>query len=680
MFERVRSFFNRPVTDAEARTNVTTVQAFLRGFDLPGAGGTSDPYSHITVFRAINIIGNSLASVEYKLTKGKTAIESGPMYDLQQNPNFLMDWTEFIHTNNVNLHVSGNAFVYIDESDSKGIPIALLPLPSSMVKPWRGKDLYDLKGWDIKVSQTKTVRIPVESMIHIKYASNPNDPIMGMSPVTVAGPAIESDNDAEKYNNSMLGSGGVPPGILMYKGPGKFDEEMKEEIRQSWARTYGGPKNSSRIAVINQEWAWQNTGAVSVQDMALLETRKWNLLQICRALNVPPMYLFEESGTNQTESGKKVTRRLFMEETIIPIGRKFEGAMDKFYARYAPGLRGKYLFHKSEAMRDDLQMKATILLDMVKAGVSLNDAIVFLELDVNRQAWGDEWFIPMNMTTAQDVVDGTVKVPERPAGESGGSVGQGSDQLQIEGAVDNGSGSSAPKKKAASLEGRWELEAEAVERVIEKYQGRLGKVVMVFRSNVLGALKDSDPDALGEQISPENLGETVMPALIESYLAGTGESQIAREQLLHAAALFADSRYGSIVEFGNYLRSIVPMVVKQARLDPSDDLRDVKDVRQLFNRLSRRVSIVIRSNAFLANNVARYRALNGTFVNLQWLCSPGHECEHSELNEEIVPVGTVFSNGQKYPGESGSDANCDCIIIRFDGKALETPRLSYSPN
>jgi hypothetical protein len=411
--------------------------------------------------------------------------------------------------------------------------------------------------------------------------------------------------------------------------------------------------------VINQEWAWQNTGAVSMQDMALLETRQWNLRQICRALNVHPMFLFEEESSNQTESGKKVTRRQFMEGTVIPMGKKFEGAFDKFYRRYSRSLRGRFLFHKTEALRDDLETKATILSTLVKSGVSLNDALAFLELDIERQIWGDDYFLPMNMTTAQDVVDGTVKVPERP-GQSAIDVSH------VDDTIDNGAGNTTKKQIAmtSALMSRWSMEAEAIDDLVEKHKGKVGKTIMNFRSSVLKSMSRGDGDII-EGVGGTDLAESMMPIVIESYVTGLGCEMGDREAVL-AAANYSNSRFAPLTEFGSYLRVSIPKMVNEARLsgEPGDDSRVI---RQFFNRLSRRVSVVLRLEAFRAANHARYSVLRGT--EIMWLCSPHTGCGHASVEGEVVTAGHEFSNGMKHPAE-GAGAGCECLIADQGRKHL----------
>lgn len=395
-------------------TDTTLVQRFLRGDDItqPLDISVQDPYSQsIAVYRCANIVASAAARIPYVVKSGSRVVNTGEAVNRINKPNNLMTWSEFLSDVIVSLQLYGNAMILIDDDDSTKTPRALLPIPPSMIRPIRGAKLYQLDGWEIFASGKTTARFSVDDIIHIKYAPHPVDRVLGIGPMEVARLIIDTDYAASLYNKSMLRSGGLPAGLLRYTGPGKISEEMKEEVRQAWARTYGGANSGSRVAVVNSDWTWQQMSS-TVRDMDFVNGRAWNLRDIARAFNVPLIYLNELEKTGMGEAGVTLYRRLFYEENIVPLCNKLGQAFnEKLWSKRYKNTRVNYDFSNVEALREDFNRKLDAAKILFNIGFSPNSINSRLELGMEEMPWGDSALVPVNMVPWMDVVNHDVHLP-----------------------------------------------------------------------------------------------------------------------------------------------------------------------------------------------------------------------------------------------------------------------------
>jgi len=608
MFERVKRVLginqreSRNGFDFESRgTNAAIVQAFLRGEDIPDATHfglrMNDPYCQsVSVFRCVNVISSTLSQVPVSLKrKGKDI--SGPYRDLFYKPNKLMNLEEMIEAIIVQMLTHGNAFLFIDDPDSRGIPRALFPLPPHCISPKRGKKSYHLDSWLMESGPKEAIEIPTDRIVHFKYASHPNDPIVGVGPLVSGMLAIETDNLAAVYNRSMLRNGGMPSGILSYKGVGRLTEEMKEEIRHNWYKTYGGPRNASRLAVTNADWSWQQTGA-SQKDMDFIEARRWNMSDISRAFNVPLLYLNEES--NFGAQAVRVQRKVFYEDNLIPLARKLG---NKFTEGVLGGenKNGTFSFDFSDVaiLRDDYDARVDAGVKLAKMGFSINQINENLGLGMKAEPWGDDHMVPINMVPVQDVVDHEVIVP------SGGYGSQSLEEKDPATKEDEGTSLEIEEKEAAQhipqkLRNGFYRSFQSPSGLSERCNNRLRRKLLGLRSRVLSAINPEgiDFDGIDEAVSELDIAEEIMPFLLGAYVEGAkfgivekGEEENSaslngeRESnyIIESAALYCEGRHDDLSVISND----IGMLVSQDLLDGlncGEKTSDLKcRVRNIFN-------------------------------------------------------------------------------------------------
>lgn len=663
---------------ANTRIDNASTQRFLRGLDLEDSSDlrVRTPYTqNIVAFRCITTISTSLADIPFTLLRnGKENIgaKGEAIRALFDAPNHLMDWNEFLTTLVVQLLVYGNAFAYIEEDDSNGIPLEILPIPASRVSPRRGKFLYDLEGWDLKTGPNTIVPVPFEKMIHIIYAPNPDDPVLGVSPIQVGMNAFETDLAASIFNKAMLSGGGLPSGLLRYTGQGKISEDMKEEIMQSWRRTYGGPRSGgNRLAITSGEWSYQPMG-ISHKEMEYIDMRKYNTIDIARLYNVPLIYLNEFEGIGFGEAGLAVLKKMFFDSNLIPLGTKFESAFNsQLISKIDKSLRGSFDFSNVDALKEDFEKLVEAAQRLQKMGFTINSINKRLKLGLEDMPWGDEYFLPMNMTTAQDVVDHNVVAP---GGKGDGIPDNNTPTQKPNGVVkpeDKPADTTTVTKKAASA--RWPDLAEPIQTIEHQCESKLRKSVLAIRPQALNYVdsylggKDCE-----FEINLKSFADSITPYIIEAYGAGVGascdemfEQKVSvlagnssyRNELTRNAIKYADKRYSDVLELiGEFSSSIKRHIKIKTETGAAPDAIKAS-LKKVFNEFTNEAGRISKMEIYSAYNTARYRAFselsNG---DLELAINPRRLCVLHENSDAKIALGSNLLS--EYRSE------CDCILVR----------------
>ena len=104
-----------------------------------------------------------------------------------------------------------------------------------------------------------------------------------MSPIAVARESIGLVKATELFANNFFANGARPGGILQHPGVVKDPEK----VRKSWEQVYKGAHNAHKIAVLEEGMTCKEI-SIPQKDAQFLETRQFQLNEICRIFRVPP--------------------------------------------------------------------------------------------------------------------------------------------------------------------------------------------------------------------------------------------------------------------------------------------------------------------------------------------------------------------------------------------------------
>ena len=357
---------------------------------------TSQALLSSAVYRCVEVISDSIAQLPLEPFKVdsrgyKVKFTSHPSYKLlNQEPNNRMTRFTFIKTLIVSMLLKGNAYAYI-ERDGKGDAVALYYIPSDLVTIRQPQTLKD----DISYTVTG-MKGMVEScnMIHLLNFSY--DGITGISTLQNARRTLGLATEAENHAEGFFKGGANLAGVL--KVQSSLTTQQKQALKTSWQSAFNASTGTPNgVAVLEGNMDFEPI-TISPSDSQLLETRQFNVVDICRFFGVSPVKAFDLS--NSSYSTIEATELAFLTDTLSPLLEKIEQEFER--KLYKPSEKDSIdvRFNTSVLLRADKQSLANYYNTLFNNGVmSINE--IRRELDLEATDGGDAHFVQVNLQTIE---------------------------------------------------------------------------------------------------------------------------------------------------------------------------------------------------------------------------------------------------------------------------------------
>lgn len=345
-----------------------------------------------TVYRCVEVISDSVAQLPlepYKIDSSgyKLKFTNHPTYRLlNAEPNSRMTRFTFIKTLIVSTLLKGNGYAFI-ERDNLGNATALHYIPSDLVTIIPPKTLKDNVAYS--VTGLSNI-IEACNMIHILNFSY--DGITGISTLAHAKNTLGLSADSEAHASGFFKGGANLAGIL--KVQSNLTSKQKSDLKNSWQTAFSpstGQPNG--VAVLEGNMEFQPI-MVNPTDAQLLETRQFNVIDICRFFGVSPVKAFDLSKSSY--STVEATNLSFLTDTLSPLLEKLELEFERKLYKPSEKESIDVRFDTSRLLRADKQSLASYYNTLFNIGVvSLNE--IRKELDLAAVEGGDNHFIQVNM-------------------------------------------------------------------------------------------------------------------------------------------------------------------------------------------------------------------------------------------------------------------------------------------
>lgn len=346
------------------------------------------------VYRCVECISDTIAQLPLKLysidAKGYKVEDTGnELYDiLTKQPNEKMTSFSLLKAAVISTLLTGNGYILIRREGKKVKDLVYVPSGLVNIIESPEKVEYQITGYKQLV--------PASDIIHLKNISL--DGVRGVSTLQYARITLGIATASENTANNFFKSGGAISGILSTPNP--LSSKQKEDARQSWAAAYGSNNDRNGIAVLDGNWSFQEL-SISPADAQLLESRKFNVIDIARFFGVPPTKLFDNVGVNNYNS-LEMSQLAFLTDCIQPLLVKIEQEFEcKLFNR---GERSKYevKFDTTMMLRTDKTTLANFYNTMFNMGVySPNE--IRKALDLTAIEGGDQHVAQVNLTTLENI-------------------------------------------------------------------------------------------------------------------------------------------------------------------------------------------------------------------------------------------------------------------------------------
>jgi HK97 family phage portal protein len=355
------------------------------------------------VYRCVDLISASvglLPLITYKFDEEKGQQERFTKHIshrlLQGQPNEDMTPYVFFRALVASILLQGNGYAYIDR-DKDGKVRELIFLPAQIVAPTNFADKngvwhvrYLVGSYRGRTFGDNGVVLPSD-ILHLKNFSH--DGLVGISTLAHARVTLGLSTASEEYASNTFANGSITSGVLrMETGGTTLTPEQKEKVYQAWEQRSRSSAGAFMILDYNMHYDPIN---INPKDSQLLESRKFNVIDICRFFSVSPVKAFDlsQSSYNTIEA----TQLSFLSETIQPYLTQIEQEFSrKLFFDFEKDLGMAVRYDAADLLRTDGASQAAYMSKLFAIGaITPNEARAMANLPPI--AGGDRAFVQVNM-------------------------------------------------------------------------------------------------------------------------------------------------------------------------------------------------------------------------------------------------------------------------------------------
>lgn len=381
------------------------MQDFICGVDVDFLGNSNsgvrvDEFRAMqtsAVYACVKILAETVASLPLHLfRKGKNGknetADQHPLFScLYEMPNEEMTSFEFREIMMTSLLLWGNAYARIIRR--KGHVEQLWYMKPQNVTVERDSQTGRIKYTYTDDITNQTYVYRPDQVFHIKGLSL--DGVKGLSPIAQAREAVGLSLATEEYGAKFFGNGARPGGVLEHPGILKDPEKLRE----SWNKVYQGTRNSHKVAVLEEGMKYHTIG-IAPEDAQFLETRKYQVNEICRIFRVPPHLVGDlERATFSNIEHQSIE---FVQHTIRPWLVRWEQAISRSLLDESERLIYFAKFNVDGLLRGDYKSRMEgYAIGRQNGWLSINDIRRLEDMSlVPTDQGGDDYLVNGNMTAA----------------------------------------------------------------------------------------------------------------------------------------------------------------------------------------------------------------------------------------------------------------------------------------
>jgi HK97 family phage portal protein len=334
-----------------------------------------------TVLACVRLIAENVATVPLHLYRrlaegGKERARDLPLYRLlQQQPNGWQTSFEFREMLTAHCLLYGNAFAEI-RSGKAGAVTELWPLHPSRMKAEQLED--GTLRYCYREQNGRETIYRQDQIFHLRWLSN--DGVSGMLPITLSRDAIALAQALETHGGAYFGNACRLSGLMESDNP--ITVETAERLREQFERMHRGADRAHRTAVLPQGVHWKDVQSTN-EASQFLETRQYQVIEICRAYRVDPSYVQDKTKVGYASQEQAAID--LVQQTLLPWFRRWESAITR------------------DLVVQDLAAQANWLTSMMNLGIySVNEAREVLNMNPIGPE-GDQRYMQMNLTTMQGI-------------------------------------------------------------------------------------------------------------------------------------------------------------------------------------------------------------------------------------------------------------------------------------
>ncbi len=537
--------------------------------------------------------------------------------------------------------VYDSAFAVLFDGGHPDGPAVIVPPTSTMRVAgdnWLWPDHYEMHrrgGW---------VALRPEEVVHLQGSVNLDDPRFGVSPIEALRGILSEEAASTEYREQFWRTGARISGLLTRPAAApRWKDGARERFRTEWQEAYAGSGPSAGGTPILEDGMSFVEAGVSARDSQWLEARKLTREEVAAAFHVHPAFvgiLEHANFANMREQHKSLyTDTLGPWLTMLDADLTLQ--MLPAFADPAE-LADLYVeLNFREKLRGSLEEEADAIIKLTGAPVMTRNEGRAL-LNRNSVDGGDELITPLNVLVGGQTIAG-----EAPPGDTPRATGTNSRPARV---------------KAAGLSDDLTARQEAAAvAALERFITRQGAAV----ASAHGAAPWADVAEIFDrarwdaELTADLAGlATVTATVFAAALAASWDFDAFDDSTL-TPLITANAAQGA-----RHINDTTEQAVAAALADP-----DGEGVAAVFTvAVAARVPQIARTRTTWAGNFGRAEVASqsGRTEKIWRVTSQNPRPTHATMNGETVPIGALFGNGMKWPGDpaggAAETANCTCTL------------------
>jgi HK97 family phage portal protein len=240
----------------------------------------------------------------------------------------------------------------------------------------------------------KESTIQGEDMIHIKNFTY--DGLLGVSTLThatnITSLAASADGQAKGYYTSGANMNGV------LTVPGKIDQSKADALKLAWQNAvgYSSATGTGGGVVVMEGGSDFKAIQINPRDAQMLETRGFNVIDVCRFFGVHPSKAFDTSANsyNSAESYQLG----YLTDTITPLKKKIENEFNRKLYRPSQRNKIKVVMDMKSLRSADLDSLKDFYSGLLQCGVySPDDICRELNHPIDPSGKGSKRYVQVNL-------------------------------------------------------------------------------------------------------------------------------------------------------------------------------------------------------------------------------------------------------------------------------------------
>ncbi|HSV39577.1 MAG TPA: phage portal protein [Nocardioidaceae bacterium] len=259
----------------------------------------------------------------------------------------------------------------------------LWPIYPNRVKVGRetegGRKIYSIDGGREVLSDNEILHLP-----GLGY-----DGICGVSPIRAARESIGMGLAAQEYGARLFGSGALATGVLQTEQ--RLTQRQADQLAKRWKDKRTG-LDSAHSTVVLDKGATFSQLSINPDDAQFLESRRFQVVEVCRWFGIPPFLMFETEKSTSWGTGLEQQALGWVKFDLGPELIAMEQRITKHVLKPTP-VYAKYALEG--LLRGDSKARAAFYKSMWEIGAFSTNDILALEERAPVEG-GDVRYRPLN--------------------------------------------------------------------------------------------------------------------------------------------------------------------------------------------------------------------------------------------------------------------------------------------